>query len=130
MKKNTVIASVLLAAMTLSGCAQQSNKVEAAYVSPIEYSKYSCKQLKEEAHRVAARASEVAGVQDKKAMDDAVATTVALVVFWPAAFFINGNKTNATELANLKGQLEAIEDASDKKKCGIVFKKEEKKPAA
>jgi hypothetical protein len=66
----------------------------------------------------------VAGVQNKKASDDAVATGVAIVLFWPAAFFIKGDQETAGELARLKGELDALEQTSIQKNCGIVFKKE------
>ena len=49
----------------------------------MQYQNYSCNQLAQEANRVlAARAAQVAGTQDKNASNDAVATGVALVVFW------------------------------------------------
>jgi hypothetical protein len=51
-----------------------------------------------------------------------VATTAAVIIFWPAAFFIGGDKQNAAELARLKGEMEAIEQASIRKNCGIQFR--------
>ena len=48
-------------------------------------------------------------------------TTAAVVVFWPAAFFVGGDKQTAAELANMKGQMTAIEQASIAKKCNIRF---------
>jgi hypothetical protein len=41
-------------------------------------------------------------------------------VFWPAAFFVQGDKQNAAELA-MKGQMVAIEQASIARKCNIQF---------
>ena len=108
--------------MALSGCAQKSGKIEAARVSTVGYDKLSCSQIRTEAKKVADRAAELTGQQDKAAQDDAVATGVALVVFWPAVFFIKGNKTQAAELSRLKGELNALEDVSAKKRCGIVFR--------
>jgi len=122
--KNTVIAAACSAAIVLSGCAQQSSKIEAARVSTVGYDKLSCNQIKTEAQKVALRAGELTGEQNKAATNDAVATGVALVVFWPAVFLIRGNKTKAAELSRLKGELEALEAVSEKKKCGIVFQKE------
>lgn len=104
-----------------AGCAQKSDKISAAYVSPVAYQTYSCRQLAEEAQRVSSRGAQIMGVQNKQAESDAVATGVALVLFWPAAFFIKGNKTNAAEVARLKGEMEAIEQASIKKNCKIKF---------
>jgi hypothetical protein len=79
--------------------------------------------LAEEAQRVSHRAAVAAGVQDDQASKDAVATGVAVVLFWPAAFFIGGDKGNAAELGRLKGEMEAIEQASIRKNCGIQFRR-------
>lgn len=125
-KKITLLAIV---SMTVSGCADKSQNVQSSYISPLSYQSFSCSQIEQEARRVSARVSQVAGVQDKNAQGDAVATGVALVLFWPAAFFIGGNKENAAELSRLKGELEALEQASIAKNCSIVFQKPKaKKP--
>jgi len=73
--------------------------------------------------RVSAKASEVTGVQNQKANNDAVATGVALVLFWPAAFFISGDKRTAAELGRLKGELETLERVSIERNCGISFQR-------
>jgi hypothetical protein len=61
------------------------------------------------------------GLQNQNATNDAIATGVALVVFWPAAFLVHGNGTNAQEVAQLKGDMDAIEEANIRKRCGIQF---------
>jgi len=48
-------------------------------------------------------------------------TAAAVVIFWPAAFFVGGDKQTAAELAQMKGQMVAIEQASIQKRCGIQF---------
>ena len=113
----------LVGCVVVSACADKSANVAASYVSPMQYQNYSCGQLAQEANRVTARAAQLSGVQDKNASNDAVATGVALVVFWPAAFFIGGNKETKAELSRLKGELEAIESASIQRNCKITFAK-------
>ncbi|WP_281856846.1 hypothetical protein [Litoreibacter halocynthiae] len=114
---------ILISTMLIvSGCAQKSADISASYVSPLQYQSYSCSQISAEAQRLSGRASEVTGVQNKKATNDAVATGVALVLFWPAVFLIGGDKENGAELARLKGEMEALEKASIQKNCGIRFK--------
>jgi hypothetical protein len=85
------------------------------------YESYTCQQLTEEAQRVSARAAQAAGVQDEKSTNDKVAMGVGLVIFWPALLFTKGNDENTAELARLKGQMDAIEQASIRKRCGITF---------
>jgi hypothetical protein len=105
----------------LGGCASASSEIAPAYVSPVMYQPYTCAQLAQEAQAVSARAATLSGVQDQKRTNDAIATTAAVVVFWPAAFFVGGDKETAAELAQMKGQMVAIEQASIQKKCGIQF---------
>jgi hypothetical protein len=111
----------VLGALLLAGCASKSSDVTATYVSPVTYSNYTCQQLGLEAQAVAARAAALSGAQDDQRTRDQVATGVAIVVFWPAAFFVGGDKQTAAELAQMKGQMVAIEQASIQKNCGIVF---------
>jgi hypothetical protein len=76
-----------MGAALLSACASRSSDVTASYVSPMTYQSYTCQQLAEEAQAISARAAQTAGAQDDKRTRDQVATGVAIVVFWPAAFF-------------------------------------------
>lgn len=117
------IAVSVLLALALAACAKSADQVTAAYVSPITFQTYTCHQLAEEAERVSARAVVLTGAQNKQATSDAVATTVAVVIFWPAAFMVGGDNAQTAELARLKGEMETIEQVSIQKKCGIVFEK-------
>jgi hypothetical protein len=112
-----------LIATIATGCASKSTDITPAYVSPIMYQNHTCPQLAAEAQGVSARAAQVAGAQDQKRSNDAVATGVAIVVFWPAAFLVGGDGPTAAELGQLKGQMVAIEQASVMKKCGIQFER-------
>lgn len=110
--------------LAVSGCATNPENITAAYVSPMQYAGYSCPQLREEASRVSGRAAQVTGAQSSKASGDAVAMGVGLILFWPSLFFIKGDGTTAAEVGRLKGEMEAIEQASVKGNCGIQFMKE------
>jgi hypothetical protein len=79
--------------------------------------------LAEEAQRVSSRAAQAAGVQDEKATNDKWAMGVGLIVFWPALLFTKGNDETTAELARLRGQMDAIEQASIRKRCGITFQR-------
>src|SRR5690242_2432719 len=105
----------------ICACASSSNEIGATYVSPVQYQSYNCQQLSLEAQAVSARAATLSGVQDSQHTKDAVATTAAVIIFWPAAFLVGGDKQTAAELAQMKGQMVAIEQASIAKKCNIQF---------
>ena len=113
----------LSAAIFVGGCASRATDIQASYVSPLMYQNLDCAQLQGEAQRVSERAMAAAGVQDKKAGQDAAVMAVGLVLFWPALFFTSGDGASAAEVARLKGEMQAIEDASTANSCGIVFEK-------
>lgn len=112
---------IVAIAAALAGCASSSADITPAYVSPVTFQSYNCQQLALEAQAVSTRAATLSGVQDSQRTKDQVATGVAIVVFWPAAFLVSGDKQNAAELAQMKGQMIAIEQASIAKKCNIQF---------
>jgi hypothetical protein len=87
----------------LGGCASSSSDITPAYVSPVQYQSYTCQQLALEAQSISTRAAALSGAQDSQRTKDGVATAAAIVIFWPAAFFVGGDKQTAAELAQMKG---------------------------
>ena len=108
-----------LAILTLAGCATTSQNIQSTYVSPMTYASYDCTQLSLEADRISRRVSELTGQIDKRARGDKTQTAVALVLFWPAVFFLGDNEAQNAELAKLKGESEALKQASITRKCSI-----------
>lgn len=108
-------------AAALGGCASSASDIAPAYVSPVAYQSYTCQQLALEAQSISTRAATLSGAQDSQRSKDGLVTAAAIVVFWPAAFFVGGDKQTAAELSQMKGQMVAIEQASIAKKCAIQF---------
>ena len=104
------------AAASIAGCAAQPENVAPAYISPTVYSGMNCVTLNAEAHRINARLAQATSQQERAANNDAAVTAVALVLFWPAAFFI-GNKGDEAALARLKGEAEAVHAAAVQRGC-------------
>jgi hypothetical protein len=104
------------------GCATAPEKVEASYVSPVLYRNLSCDELGLEATRVSDRATSITGQQKGQRTTDTVVTTAGVLVFWPALFFIGGDDATTAELARLKGEMKAVQDAAMAKKCPIEFR--------
>ena len=115
------LVALLCGALYLSGCASNASEVAPSYVSPLAFADYSCGQLSQEAHRVSSAVSRATAQQDQAAADDAAATAVALILFWPAAFMIDGDNGNSAELARLRGEMTAIEQANIQRNCGLQF---------
>jgi len=123
MKIKTAVGAISCA-LSVTACASNSSDIAAAYVSPTSYASFACPQLREEASRVSSRAALAMGTQDQRATNDKVAMGVGLVVFWPALLFTKGDGASAAEVARLKGEMEAIEQASIQKRCGIQFQRQ------
>ncbi|WP_295544477.1 hypothetical protein [uncultured Thiohalocapsa sp.] len=117
-------AAAVVALAFSAGCATPPDKVSAAYVSPMQYSAYSCGQIEGELRRVQRQLVQVTGAQQKEANKDAIAMGVGLVVFWPALFFLAGDDQKA-ELARLKGEYEALQSAAIRKDCDFASQMEQ-----
>jgi hypothetical protein len=107
--------------LAVAGCAKDANQLGATYVSASDYQSYTCPELAEEASRVAADAAQAAGVQDFTG--DKIAMDVGRVVFLPLLIFTKGNYEDRPELVRLNRSMEAIEQASIQKNCGITFQR-------
>lgn len=117
----TTTAFLLTAAIGIAGCASKSSDIAPSFVSPVGYQNYTCEQLQQEAQGVSQSAAIASGRQDKARSDDIAKTTVGVVLFWPVLLFNEGDGRTAAELANLKGQMNAIQQASVQKQCGFNF---------
>jgi hypothetical protein len=112
---------IVVLCAVLAGCASSAADITPAYISPVQYQSYTCQQLALEAQSISTRAATLSGAQDSQRTKDGWATAAAVVIFWPAAFFVGGDKQTAAELAQMKGQMVAVEQASIAKKCNIQF---------
>lgn len=119
MKKLT--ASLLAITIALGGCASASKDVATAYVSPMQYQSYDCDQLASESQRLQVRVNQLAGRLDEAAANDKAITGVGMILFWPALFALGGTKQQEAEFGRLRGEYDAIQQASTLKKCpGLV----------
>lgn len=118
----TALTVCAIAGFMLAGCASSAAEIRPAYVSPLQYQNLTCPQIAAEAERLSRRVAEVSGVQDANKTNDAWATAGAIVIFWPAAFFIKGDGPIAAELARLKGEFESLERVATEKNCNMQFR--------
>jgi hypothetical protein len=103
--------ALAIAAAALGACTPpKGGDIDPSYVSPVFYQNHTCQQLEQEAAAVSGRVAQASAVQDN------------------ALLFGGGNTAN--ELASLKGQLVAIEQASIQKNCGIRFPEQPAKPSS
>ena len=117
-KKVSSVLSVVVAGALMTGCATQPEKIHASYVSPMEYTDYSCTQLQMEMKSVNRKAEALYKDLKQTANDDSAQMAVAIVLFWPALFFLEGGDgPEAAEYAELKGRKDALESAAIQKEC-------------
>jgi hypothetical protein len=117
--ERTVVAAVSIA-LSVAGCATASKDIASTYVSPVQYSTYDCAQLAAEAQRIQARVLQLGGRLDQAAQNDAGIMAVGIILFWPVLFALGGTKQQEAEFARLKGEYDAVEQASIAKKCAHV----------
>jgi hypothetical protein len=113
------VAVAAAAALMLSACATASQDIAASYVSPVQYSSMTCEQMAAEVNRVQVRAAELSGKQDRERQKDQAALAAGLILFAPAALFMIGGDHKG-EIAQLKGQHNALRDAAAQKNCAVA----------
>lgn len=109
-------ALLLTPALALAACAPAPDSVAPAYVSPAAYTGQSCTRLAAEAQRLDAALTAATGAQKKQADADAAMVAISLFVFWPAAFMVAGGD-QSPQLARLKGEAQALQQAARAKGC-------------
>ena len=112
--------TIFTAVAFLSGCATASKDIVGTYTSPITYASYDCQQIGAETARIQARVSQLGGRLDTAASNDKAIAGVGMLIFWPALFALGGTKGQEAEYATLKGQHDAIGQASIEKKCATT----------
>lgn len=115
------VSSILIATVTLMGCATSSKDVATNYVSPMQFQAYDCDQLASEAQRIQSRVNQLSGRLDEAASNDKALMGVGLILFWPALFALGGTKQQEADYARLKGEYEAIQQSAIVKKCPGVM---------
>lgn len=121
LKTLAVCGALVAGGALLAGCASSPGGIEPAHISSSKYAGHSCASLRAKGQQVSKEAQRVAGKVQDRSTDDAVMTGVAIVLFWPAAFFVKGDGPEAEQYAQLVGERQAIEQASKQKGCGIKF---------
>jgi len=111
------VAAIVSVALALSGCATASKDIATSYVSPNQYASYDCGQLAAEAGRIQTRVVALGGRLDQAAQNDAGIMVVGVVLFWPVLVALRGTKQQEAEYGRLKGEYEAVAQASIAKKC-------------
>jgi len=103
--------------MLQSGCASSPENIPAAPVPLAPYLELDCGQLAAERSRVGASLRDAEGLQAQQASNDSGAVAGAIIIFTPAILAVGGNRPMTGEVARLKGEMRALDEASARKRC-------------
>ena len=113
-----IILLILIFAF-LSACsgAQQSSQINKTYVSSAKYKNFSCEDLIAESEIIRAREPALAAKVDQHYKSQKNTEAVTWLLFWPAAFWLDDGAADSNELAQVRGELDAIRQAMLSKDC-------------
>ncbi|MBE0546506.1 MAG: hypothetical protein IH627_02370, partial [Rubrivivax sp.] len=106
------LATALLAAALLGGCATRAVDVRPEPADPADFAGWPCSRIDDELDLVQQRAADVAYAVDERAGNNILALGVGVTVFWPALLAMRPAGLEAADLARLKGRYEALRAAS------------------
>lgn len=123
------VALAACSGIVLAGCSTAAKDIPPTYVSPIQYSTYDCEQITAENQRLTGRVVQLGGRLDEAASNDKAIGVAGALLFWPALFALGGTKGQEAEYARLRGEHDALQQASIGKKCGFEAKAPNVEPA-
>lgn len=109
MKVSLLISATLL----LPGCfniASAPSQISGSYTSEFKYNSYTCDMLSVEFNSLSRRESQLVTAQEQRRSSSMVQA------FWIG--YGNGDGVEASELANVRGEKEAVRRAMESKHCG------------
>lgn len=117
---NRTITLALASTIVIGGCATRPEKVEPAYVDPMQYQSYNCDQIATSMQNRSRRIADLHTRMEEQANDDAAAVGISAILFWPAAFLASGgNEQQVAEYRRLKGEYNALQEQGVLKECNI-----------
>lgn len=111
-KEMRKLAVAAVAAVVVTGCmnlATKPSEITGSYTSDLRYQQYSCDQLGHEVSSLARRENQLVTAQEQRRKSGKVQA------FWIG--YGTGDGIEAAELANVRGEKEAVRRAFDMKNC-------------
>jgi hypothetical protein len=112
--KHPVSIFCLVAALATAGCAKSPESIAPAYISTVNYQSWSCNQLAEEGRRLTQALAEASTQQRNARTND----TIGIILIGIPVSSLSGDNI-APQIANLKGQVVAVQQAGNFKNCGL-----------
>lgn len=112
MRHNKTLILAIILTMTLAGCLNMPTppaQITGSYTSGLRYENFDCSRLGAELDSLARREDQLARAQEQR-----VKTSEVQAFWWG---FGQGDGIEASELANVRGEKEAVRKALDVKRC-------------
>lgn len=106
-----------LVLVVLVGCAQRPESIQAARFASDTFTGLSCKSLKTRMFEVDSRLAPLVSAQSRAASADAAWMAGGAILFFPAMAVAATGPDHSDEIADLKGQRQALEVAMLKNGC-------------
>jgi len=113
MAKNAMLTfAAILASIALTGCMNMptpSSQITGSYTSSLKYENFDCQRLAVELNALARREDQLTTAQEQR-----VKTSQTQAFWWG---YGQGDGIEASELANVRGEKEAVRHAMEVKGC-------------
>lgn len=109
MKKISTLCAAMLSLSACMNMPTQTSQITGSYTSGIKYENYGCTKLAGELDSLARRENQLVIAQEQRIK------TSQMQAFWWG--FGQGDGIEATELANVRGEKEAVRTAMETKNC-------------
>jgi hypothetical protein len=109
---NKILLVSIALVIPLAGCAKSPSSIDPAYVSATSYQSLNCQQLADEDTRVVHALGKASSHQERARTND----VIGVVLIGLPVSTLSGDNI-APQIADLKGQREAIHQASRAKGC-------------
>lgn len=113
------VAACIFSLLLLAGCssAKKASEVSAAYVPVHRYAGMSCQQLVNEAEALRRATPALEAAVDSHRNQQTGVELVTWILFWPAAFALESGERQSSQLAQARGELQAIQQALMSNSC-------------
>ena len=111
-KQLTIVTFIIIIGMTLSGCMNMPtppSQITSSYTSGLNYKNFTCEELAAELASLARRENQLVIAQEQR-----IKTSKVQAFWWG---YGQGDGVEASELANVRGEKEAVRKAMEFKGC-------------
>ena len=114
-----ILLFVFVITIAVSGCssAKKANEVSATYVPIHRFSSMNCQQLINEAESLRRSTPALEAAVDAHRSQQSTVEVVTWILFWPAAFALDKGERQTSDLAQARGELQAIQQALLSNNC-------------